>query len=553
MRLHNSALPVAPTPAQIHRKCAECKAEEEDKAQVLQPKSADPACVPGRVLPIVHEVSSSPGKPVDAETSSFSEPRFGQKLGHVRIHTDAQAAKSARSVNALVYTRQAKLIVRQANDPLEREGDRVADQVTRLPNPPLSIVAGLPQISRKCVTCEEETERTLQTKRDGVSEVRGGKTPAVVYEVLNSPAQPLDAATRTFMEGHFGRDFQHVRVHTGPAAAVSAQGLNALAYTAGDDIVFDAGQYAPETEAGRRLLAHELAHVVQQDGAGHLVRRQLPAQAQIQPVQGQDYRDGVQSTISFLNRYVDDFGRTEIDQARFERLISSWYEMVTVQGQIIDTRLSGDRTRKDALQAAYVRAIRALIRQASALFGTTEIELYRRNSGRIPMWAWQAPQQRGNVPPTVVGKSAPSVLAWPDSCTIGGVPVFPCGTSPNPPNNKLVDLDPTFRLNLQSMLSDLAARGTPFSFHEGWRTKERQQWLFQSSRCCPGPWRTGADGVKRLSNHQGTGTPGTGRGADCYPGPGGGTWQDLQDAARRHSLNTGLSYHDENHVSPTGR
>jgi hypothetical protein len=82
--------------------------------------------------------------------------------------------------------------------------------------------------------------------------------------VLRSSGQPLDPATRAFMEPRFGHDFSAVRVHTDARAAESARAVNALAYTVGRDVTFGPGQYAPATSAGRRLIAHELAHVVQQ-------------------------------------------------------------------------------------------------------------------------------------------------------------------------------------------------------------------------------------------------------------------------------------------------
>jgi hypothetical protein len=88
--------------------------------------------------------------------------------------------------------------------------------------------------------------------------------PALVREVLHGPGQPLDSASRAFFEPRFGRDFSRVRVHTDARAAESAQAIHALAYTVGEHLVFDAGQYAPETLVGRRLLAHELTHAVQQ-------------------------------------------------------------------------------------------------------------------------------------------------------------------------------------------------------------------------------------------------------------------------------------------------
>ncbi|MEP7012875.1 MAG: DUF4157 domain-containing protein [Acidobacteriota bacterium] len=86
--------------------------------------------------------------------------------------------------------------------------------------------------------------------------------------MLRSSAPPLDAGTLGFMESRFGRDFSQVRVHTGTQAADSARVVNAQAYTVGRDVVFGAGEYAPGTIAGRRLLAHELTHVVQQAGGG---------------------------------------------------------------------------------------------------------------------------------------------------------------------------------------------------------------------------------------------------------------------------------------------
>jgi hypothetical protein len=88
--------------------------------------------------------------------------------------------------------------------------------------------------------------------------------PGSVHETLDAPGRPLDAATRSFMEPRFGQDFSAVRVHTGDDAGRSARDVHALAYTAGQNIVFAPGQYAPDTGRGQHLLAHELAHVVQQ-------------------------------------------------------------------------------------------------------------------------------------------------------------------------------------------------------------------------------------------------------------------------------------------------
>lgn len=83
-----------------------------------------------------------------------------------------------------------------------------------------------------------------------------------------STARPLDAATRSTMQSRFGHDFAQVRVHTGDAAARSADAVDARAYALGNDLVFGAGEYQPHSARGQRLLAHELAHVVQDGRSG---------------------------------------------------------------------------------------------------------------------------------------------------------------------------------------------------------------------------------------------------------------------------------------------
>jgi hypothetical protein len=91
--------------------------------------------------------------------------------------------------------------------------------------------------------------------------------PSVVCEALRRAGQPLDTTTRGFMEPRFLHDFSRVRVHADDKAGESARAVNALAFTVGEDVVFATGRYAPSAEDGRRLLAHELAHVVQQAGS----------------------------------------------------------------------------------------------------------------------------------------------------------------------------------------------------------------------------------------------------------------------------------------------
>jgi hypothetical protein len=150
---------------------------------------------------------------------------------------------------------ESQLRLGAVDDPREQAADMHAEQITGLPRP-----AG------RCGSA------------GGVADREGGPLPATVQDVLRSQGQPLDAAMHAFFSAGFGRGLAHVRVHTGPLAERSARDIHANAYTVGSDIVFGAGRFAPETPGGRRLIAHELAHVAQHDAeprpAAGLVQRE---------------------------------------------------------------------------------------------------------------------------------------------------------------------------------------------------------------------------------------------------------------------------------------
>jgi hypothetical protein len=118
-------------------------------------------------------------------------------------------------------------------------------------------------LTGKCGGCDRE-KLTLQ--RRATDRSTPDEVPPIVHEVLNSSGQPLDRNTRTFMESRFGHDFSQVRVHTDAKAAESVRAVNALAYTAGSNLVFGEGEYTINTNRGQKLIAHELAHVIQQAG-----------------------------------------------------------------------------------------------------------------------------------------------------------------------------------------------------------------------------------------------------------------------------------------------
>ncbi len=154
---------------------------------------------------------------------------------------------------------------------------------------------GMPGIDGECAECRR---KRLSAQRSPLNEAQLelSATPPVVHEVLQTPGQPLDRTTQDSMEAHFGHDFSRVRVHDDVRASASAQTVNAQAYTVGRNIVFGAGRYAPGTTAGKRLLAHELTHVVQQCGESRILQRQ--AGRAPQPPNGTELLSGVIAKVS---------------------------------------------------------------------------------------------------------------------------------------------------------------------------------------------------------------------------------------------------------------
>jgi hypothetical protein len=125
--------------------------------------------------------------------------------------------------------------------------------------------------SGQCSNCGSHPRSLIQRAAIAAAPTRTGSP--IVNEVLSASGHALDAPSRSLMETRFGQDFSDVRVHTDEKAAESADAVDALAYTVGRQVVFGPGQYAPETGAGQRLLAHELAHVVQQGPVSPQLRR----------------------------------------------------------------------------------------------------------------------------------------------------------------------------------------------------------------------------------------------------------------------------------------
>src|SRR6185312_12742651 len=202
------------------------------------------------------------------QTAVVPKPRIGPAFA-IGAHVGNQAI--LRRLSPAPSSMQRKLEIGAVNDPLEAEADQVADRVMRMPDSEVAVISANSQVSRKCAACEEEEKGKLQKKPTGEANAVGD-APPLVHDVLRSPGRSLDSATRASMEPRFGVDFSGVRVHDGAQATESAKSVRALAYTVGDNVVFNANQYRPASIAGQRLLAHELAHVVQQSGGATLRR-----------------------------------------------------------------------------------------------------------------------------------------------------------------------------------------------------------------------------------------------------------------------------------------
>jgi Domain of unknown function (DUF4157) len=196
--------------------------------------------------------------------------------------TSAERKLAAPSPILPLLPLQRKLTIGAANDPLESEADAMADRVMRGQDAAAATPSSAQTVRRKCSCedsgkpcpkCEEEKKQSVQRKPVSPAShaVTHAEAPPIVHDVLRSPGQPLDRGTRSFMESRFGYDLSHVRIHADSRAAESARSVSARAYTVGHNIVFAAGQYngeySLEAASTRGLLAHELAHVLQQ-GSG---------------------------------------------------------------------------------------------------------------------------------------------------------------------------------------------------------------------------------------------------------------------------------------------
>ena len=206
------------------------------------------------------------GKPLDCEECE-SALAAGAGEQAVDASTDGPAV-------------QPKLEVSDPDDRYEREAERVAEAVMREDAGANAERGGerAPEaVQRMCSACQERSRRgkplnceECEAELQRATDSSGGEVDGDVAGQVRAArrgGRPLPEQTRSYLESRMGRDFGDVRVHTGTQADEAARSLNARAFTLGSDVVFRSGEYRPQTRSGKRLLAHELTHVVQQGGA----------------------------------------------------------------------------------------------------------------------------------------------------------------------------------------------------------------------------------------------------------------------------------------------
>jgi Domain of unknown function (DUF4157) len=223
---------------------------------------------------------------LEAELGGTATRCFGHDFSRIPIH-----ASAAQAI-------QTKLVINRPGDSYEQDADRIAEQVMRTPTPPL----------------RASTVPTLSSAAG--AQAKEGLTPAphLTPEVeanvrtLQSEGNPLPSASREFFESRLRADFSQVRVNTSTRAQETAQFLGAKAFTVGQSISFGAGQYAPESNEGKHLLAHELTHVVQQESGVRRADTTVQRSATSELLQRQPTPQQAKPEIKFRIGWLTDEG-----------------------------------------------------------------------------------------------------------------------------------------------------------------------------------------------------------------------------------------------------
>ncbi|MDP9076956.1 MAG: DUF4157 domain-containing protein [Bacteroidota bacterium] len=241
---------------------------------------------------------------------------------------------------------QPKLSVNQPGDIYEQEADTMAGKVMQLTGADINrqpfFKPAIMPVQRKCAACEDKDK--MIHRKEG-SEKEGGDLDSYVSK-LSSSGQPLPTAERRFFEPRFEHDFSNVEIHTDTLAAKSAQSINALAYTTGSNIVFNSGQYSPDSDNGKKLMAHELTHVVQQSGGTKSIQK-APA------TKSSETNQSVTETITNAPASASSWNKTITWNSKFQIVYDLASNRITIVSRLFSTA-------SDALKAGWKGAIESV-------------------------------------------------------------------------------------------------------------------------------------------------------------------------------------------------
>ncbi|RLC95497.1 MAG: hypothetical protein DRI39_00045 [Chloroflexi bacterium] len=265
------------------------KAQSEEKSRVKK-----------RLTPAAEKLKAPVDTPEADVTGARSLEAHAAMLGDGRLSHPANAAQKARLLSGLqrsygnAYVQrlldsmspQAKLTVSSPDSAYEKEADRVAEAVTRMTSPQVQRQAPEEEeelVQAKAVQRQEEEEEEVQAKSDIGRDMAVSSDIENRIEAARGSGQQLPESVRASFEPVYGHDFNGVRVHADAEANALARQLSARAFTTGRDIFFREGEYRPGSDDGKKLIAHELTHVVQQSAstpAGGVARRVETIQAE---------------------------------------------------------------------------------------------------------------------------------------------------------------------------------------------------------------------------------------------------------------------------------
>ncbi|MFL5740594.1 MAG: DUF4157 domain-containing protein [Flavisolibacter sp.] len=218
-------------------------------------------------------------------------------------------------------TSRDRLAIGKVDDPMEQEADAMADKIMRMPDAVF--------VQRKCAQCEGEEEKIQRKPSQGFFQrkksqsTQTGTSLSQSITTTRGNGLPVPEPTRSFMESRFAADFSKVRLHTGDDATQLSRRLDAQAFTTGSDIYFNEGKFAPDQAEGRHLLAHELTHTIQQQGATGAPVQRVMAAVDIAAI-SQEIREATEGWGTDEERIFVNLQRLGKDPANISALIADY-------------------------------------------------------------------------------------------------------------------------------------------------------------------------------------------------------------------------------------